>query len=494
LSKTFYWHDYETWGSDPRRDRPAQFAGLRTDGDLNPVGEPLVFFCRPADDLLPHPDACLVTRITPQRAERNGLIEAEFAQAVHRELVWPGTCGVGYNNIRFDDEITRNLLYRNFFDPYAREWKNGNSRWDLIDVLRLAHALRPEGIEWPKREDGVSSFRLEHLTAANGIEHAGVHDALADARATLGMARLLKEHQPRLFEYALSLRAKGRAADLLSRGGPVLHVSARYPAELGCIAPVLAVARHPVNANGIVCFDLRQDPEPLLELDAEEIHRRLFSRVEDLPDGVARIPLKTVHINRCPILAPMNALTAEAAERWQIDGAVVASHARSLQAASGLAEKVQRVHTLAVFSPEVDPDLMLYYGGFFPDADRREMARLHGLTPRELAEQRFAFEDPRLPEMLFRYRARNWPDTLSEEEREGWDSYRLRRLTDPDGGASIVLDAYRKRLIDLRAESAGNPRQLALLEELAQWAERVLDGSGSSAPAAARGCRPTGSP
>ena len=208
-------------------------------------------------------------------------------------MVRPGTCGAGYNSIRFDDEVTRHLLYRNFYDPYAREWQGGNSRWDLIDALRLAHALRPEGIEWPTHADGAAaSFRLEHLTVANGIEHADAHDALADVRATLGMARLLKARQPRLFDYALSLRAKRLVQDLLDQGGPLLHVSARYPAELGCIAPVLPVARHPVNSNGIVCFDLRQDPEPLLELDVEEVHRRLFTPTQDLPEGLQRIPLK----------------------------------------------------------------------------------------------------------------------------------------------------------------------------------------------------------
>jgi exodeoxyribonuclease I len=476
LSKTFYWHDYETWGPDPRRDRPAQFAGLRTDEDLNPVGEPLIVFCRPPYDLLPQPDACLVTGITPQRAEAEGLVEAAFANAVHRELVRPGTCGVGYNSIRFDDEVTRHLLYRNFYDPYAREWQGGNSRWDLIDALRLAHALRPEGIEWPTHADGAAaSFRLEHLTVANGIEHADAHDALADVRATLGMARLLKARQPRLFDYALSLRAKRLVQDLLDQGGPLLHVSARYPADLGCIAPVLPVARHPINSNGIVCFDLRQDPEPLLGLDVEEVHRRLFTPAQELPEGLQRIPLKTVHINRCPMLAPMKTLTAEAAERWRIDDALVAHHARSLQDATGLAEKVQRVHMLAAPSQVTDPDLMLYSGGFFSDGDRREMARLRALTPQELAEQRLGFEDTRLPEMLFRYRARNWPHSLSEEEREEWDAARLQRLTEPGAGASVVLDAYQERLVTLRGESADDPERLALLEDLEQWADRLMD-------------------
>jgi exodeoxyribonuclease-1 len=58
---------------------------------------------------------------------------------------------VGYNSLRFDDEVTRNTLYRNLYSPYDREWQNGNSRWDIIDMVRACHDLRPEGIVWPRR-------------------------------------------------------------------------------------------------------------------------------------------------------------------------------------------------------------------------------------------------------------------------------------------------------------------------------------------------------
>jgi len=165
---SFYWHDYETFGVDPCRDRPAQFAGQRTNRDLEPIGEPLVVYCKPARDVLPSPMSCLITGITPQRAERDGLIEAEFAARLHEELAEPGTCAAGFNSIRFDDEFTRNLLYRNFYDPYAREWENGNSRWDIIDLARMCYALRPAGVEWPRHADGAASFRLEDLSGPGG--------------------------------------------------------------------------------------------------------------------------------------------------------------------------------------------------------------------------------------------------------------------------------------------------------------------------------------
>jgi len=476
LSSTFYWHDYETWGADPRRDRACQFAGLRTDTDLNEVGDPLVIFCRPAADLLPQPEACLVTGITPQRALAEGLIEAEFARRIESALAQPNTCGVGYNSIRFDDEVTRNLFYRNLLDPYGREWRNGNSRWDLIDVLRLAQALRPEGIEWPKREGGVPSFRLEELTGANGIPHLGAHDALADVRATIGMARLLKRAQPRLFDYALTLRDKHRVRAMLDECKPLIHASARFPAAQGCIAPVLPVAPHPSNSNGVICFDLREDPTLILDLSVEEIRTRLFTPVAELPEGVSRIPVKTIHANHAPMLAPLATLSAGAAERWSIDPDLVAEHAAKAAAAAGaIRERVQEAHQGQDRPAETDPDLMIYSGGFFSDSDRRTLERLCQLPPEALSAAQPRFDDPRLPEMVFRYRARNWPETLTPDERETWDAYRLTRLTDPSGGGSITIDQYEQRLTELAEVHATDPAKIAVLEALSEWGDSLMD-------------------
>ncbi len=211
-SHTFLWHDYETFGADTRRDRPAQFAAVRTDAQLNEIGEPLMWYCQPANDYLPDPTSCLITGITPQQAWERGLPEREFAQKIADEMAQPGTIGVGYNTIRFDDEITRFMFWRNLIDPYAREWQNQCGRWDLLDVVRLAYALRPDGIVWPTKEDGSQSFKLEHLTKANGLQHEAAHDALSDVRATIALARLIRQHNPKLFDFALALHKKDRVA------------------------------------------------------------------------------------------------------------------------------------------------------------------------------------------------------------------------------------------------------------------------------------------
>lgn len=471
---TLYWHDYETFGTDPARDRPAQFAGLRTDLDLNPIGEPLAIYCKPAADMLPQPEACLVTGITPRLALEKGLNEAEFIGRIHEQLSQPGTCGVGYNSIRFDDEVTRYTLYRNFYDPYLREWQHGCSRWDIIDMVRLCYALRPEGIRWPTNGDGNPSFRLEDLTAANGLAHDAAHDALSDVKATVAVARLIKEKQPRLYDYVFRLRNKKEVLSMLNVRDKqaVLHVSSMYPAGYGCAAVVAPVALHPVNKNGIVVYDLRYPPDELLQLDEAQIRERLFTRSEDLPDGIDRVHLKTVHINKCPIVAPLNTMTPGAAQRLQIDLQQAERHLETLRQATGLESKIQAALAGNSFEPGKDPDTGLY-NGFFSDGDRERIAVVRQTPPDRLALLRPAFDDPRLPELLFRYRARNWPETLNPEERARWEEFRLERLTRPDGGGSIALEEFESRLQTLAERPDLTGRQMEILEELAEYGAMV---------------------
>jgi exodeoxyribonuclease-1 len=474
VSETFYWHDYETFGVDPSRDRPVQFAGLRTNAALEVIGEPLVLYAAPALDVLPHPEACLVTGITPQQALAEGVPECEFIRRIHDELVQPGTCGVGYNSIRFDDEVTRYTLYRNFFDPYAREWKSGNSRWDLIDVLRLTHALRPEGIEWPTGEDGRPSFRLELLTAVNGIGHEAAHDALSDVKATIGMARLIRERQPKLYNYALQLRDKQFVLEQLDLQAmkPVLHVSGMFGADRHNIALVAPVARHPVNKNEIICFDLAADPAPLEALSPEKLAELLFARAADLPEGMERPGIKTLHINRAPIVATPKLLDQATAERLGIDVGRCREHRAQLAAIAGLPAKLQDIYRNRSLPVQDDPDRMLYSGGFFSDADRRVMDRVRAASPEQLAGESFVFEDGRCQEMLFRYRARNFPESLSDSERAQWEEQRFQYLTDAAAGGPITLEAYQDTIE--RLSSSATPEQQAVLDRLLEYGDGLL--------------------
>ncbi|MCA6064461.1 exodeoxyribonuclease I [Thalassolituus marinus] len=473
---TIVWYDYETFGASPAWDRPAQFAAIRTDEDLNEIGEPTEIFCRQSDDYLPHPQAVLVTGITPQDCQSRGVSETEFMATVNRVFSEPGTCSAGYNSIRFDDEFTRYGLYRNFFDPYAREWQSGNSRWDLLDVARCAYALRPEGIEWPVNDEGRVSFRLEHLTAANGLDHGKAHDAVSDVRATIALARLIRDKQPKLYRYLFDLRFKHQVGALVDvqNHKPLVHISGMYPVEQGCMAIVVPLCWHPTNKNSVIVYDLHSDVEALISLSAEEIAQRVFTRNADMPEGMTRLPLKEVHINKSPVLAPAKTLTPDQAERWGLSGDVLRTNLATLKNAGDLTAKLHQVFSGREFAPATDVDAQLY-DSFFPAADKQAMATVHELSPWDLADWPAPFRDARGEEMLFRYRARNFPDTLNEDERERWEQHRVARLMNPQPpGALLNFEKFATELQLAAQQVADNPVKLQWLQDLQLYAESIF--------------------
>lgn len=471
-AQTYLWHDYETWGADTRRDRPVQFAALRTTLELEPVGDACALICNPPRDRLPQPQACLITGLVPQDAQRDGMIEAEFAAAVHEQLAIPGTCSVGYNSLRFDDEVTRQLLYRNFYDPYAREYEHGNSRWDLIDLARLCYALRPQGIEWPLREDGSPSFKLEHLAAANHLHQTRAHDALSDVEATLALARLIRVRQPKLFTWHFALRNKQRVFALLDIANmtPLLHVSQRYPAERGCLAVVVPLAEHPQRKNEIIVADLDADPA-WSQLDSDGIRERLFVSRNDLPEGVERVPLKTVHVNRSPALAPIETLRGVDNTRIRLDLDRCMAHLEIIRATEGLAQRVRDAFAQERASEAVDPDLGLY-SGFANGGDRRRCTQVRATPPQQLGVRDFGFTDPKYDELLFRYRARNWPETLSGAENVRWLGHRRDCLMRDTPLSTLTFKQYDAEIARLRLELPPGEKQ-ALLDRLEAWGREL---------------------
>lgn len=465
---SIYWYDFETFGKDPRRNRASQFAGIRTDEELNIISEPLVFYCKPADDFLPEPMACWITGISPQKALAEGVCEAEFIKCIEREFSVPGTCVAGYNSIRFDDELSRQLLYRNFYDPYEREWKNGNSRWDIIDMVRLCAATRPDGINWPKREDGATSFKLDQLTLANGIEHADAHDALADVIATIEVAKLIKCKQPKLFDYVYKLRNKRvvqSEIDMQSRK-PILHVSMMYPASKGCLALVMPLCQHPTNNNGIIVYDLRDNPDTWRSLSVQEIRSRIFTSEEDLAAGVQRIPLKTLHLNKCPIVTSPAVLESERARLYGIDIEACRAHWDMLQSDRSIVQKVTDVFSEEYTQKETDPDYMIYSGGFFSETDRKLMSMIRTASAEELGRLDLPFRDQRLATMLRRYRARNYKDTLTAAELEHWNAFRQQRLTSVQ-----AQEEYRQSYAE--AKQKADDKDLPLFESLDKYVASI---------------------
>jgi exodeoxyribonuclease-1 len=472
---SFLFHDYESFGARPRIDRPSQFAAIRTDAELNEIDEPIACYCQPTRDVLPDPDAVLITSITPQQAQREGVPEPEFFARVHEAMSAPGTCVLGYNSIRFDDELTRHGLWRNFFPPYDREWRNGGSRWDLIDPLRAAYALRPQGLDWPAREDGAPSFRLEHLTAANGIAHAGAHDALVDVRATLALARRLRAAQPKLWQFLLTHRDKRSAARLLDLAKPamVLHTSTRFPAERGCTTLVTPLAAHPSSPQGVIVFDLMADPAPLLDLDVDDLRDRIFVSRADLPDDIERVPLKTVHLNRCPVLAPASTLAGVDLDRIRLDPLRCERHLERLAEYRGLlSAKLALVFATERDFSGADPEADLY-GGLPPDSDLGLLPKIRRATGNELAAFDALLHDLRYRELLFRYRARHHPQSLDAAESERFRAWVHGKLVDGRDDPLHTIAAKRLRIAELREQHVADGAKQAVLDQVEAWIDDI---------------------
>lgn len=465
----FLFHDYETFGTSPALDRPAQFAAIRTDADFTVTGEPEVFYCKPADDYLPQPEAVMITGITPQEALAKGDNEATFARRIHDLFTVPKTCVVGYNNVRFDDEVTRNIFYRNFYDPYAWSWQHDNSRWDLLDAMRACYALRPEGIHWPENDDGLPSFRLEHLTKANGIEHSNAHDAMADVYATIAMAKLLKTRQPRLFDYLYTYRGKNKLMTLIDvpQMKPLVHVSGMFGAWRGNTSLVAPLAWHPENRNAVIMVDLAEDVSVLLDLDADALRERLYTAKADLGDALP-VPVKLVHLNKCPVLAQQNTLRPEDADRLGINRQRCLDNLKILRENPQVREKVVAIFADAEpFVPSDNVDTQLY-NGFFSDADRAAMKIVLETDPRNLPALDITFADKRIERLLFNYRARNFPGTLDETEQQRWLQHR-RNVFTPE-----FLQGYAQELEALWGQYEGNSEKQALLKALYQYAQETV--------------------
>lgn len=472
-TQTLFWYDLETSGINPREDRVMQFAGQRTTLKLEPLGEPVNVLVRLSEDVLPAPDAVLLTGITPQQTIAEGMTEAEFLRYFHENVVTPGTIFVGFNSIRFDDEFMRFLHYRNFHDPYEWEWQDGRSRWDLLDVVRMTRALRPEGIQWPV-VDGKPGNRLELLTKANHISHEGAHDALADVLASIDLAKLIRAKQPKLFEWLLTYRDKAKVASLVEKNEPFVYSSGKYDNDTEKTTVAVRVASHP-KKQGALVYDLRHDPTPFLDLSPAALANRW--RWTSEPEAPPRLPVKTMQYNRCPAIAPLNVLDAASQDRIHINLETIAKHRKILAEHPAFAEHLlaaleildnEQTARQAATTLAVDARL---YDGFFPDSDKTVMGVIRAAKPEELTELAADLHDARLKELLPLYKARNFSKALTDEERKVWEAYRYHRFM--DGGTESRLAKYMHRLGQL-AETTKEPNKRFVLEELQLYAESIL--------------------
>lgn len=468
MPQTFFFYDLETSGLNPRQDRIMQFAGIRTDVHLKPIGEPYNILVKLNDDTLPSPDALMVTGITPQQTQADGYTEAEFAQLLLDEVFTADTVSIGFNNIRFDDEFIRALFWRTFRDPYEWAWRDGRSRWDMLDVVRMTRALRPDGIEWPV-VDGKEVNKLELITKQNKIDHFKAHDALSDVEALIAVTKLIKDTQPQLYEYLFAMKDKKKVQELvnLEDKKPFVYVSGRYDAEFhkATVAFPLTAGR---NGNVIV-YDLRYDPTPFLHKSPDDLAKILFASWDERQaDGFQKLPVKELQYNRAPAVAQLGVLERE--DGWgriSLDQDTIKKHRDILLSAPEFAENIRSLFEGRPEFPKGPDAEAQLYDGFVPDVDKLRIEKVRTANQEQLADMHPDFTDERLAPLLLRYKARNYPKSLAEDEIVAWEKWRSARI-------QKQLPAFVARLQYHASHTGGDEAKEFVLQELQLWAESIV--------------------
>ena len=360
--KTFFFYDLETSGLNPRFSRVMQFAGIRTDMDLNPIGEPINVLIKLSDDILPDPGAVMVTGITPQQTLADGLTEPEFCKLLIDDVFTADTITVGFNSVRFDDEFIRHTLWRNFYDPYEWAWSEGRSRWDMLDVVRMTRALRPQGLKWPIDENGKAVNKLELIAKENGLLHTKAHDALSDVEALIGVAKLIKQKHGKLFDYLLAMRDKKAVAKLvnLENPEPFVYASGRYDAQFEKTTVAFPIAPG-AKPGSVLVYDLRYDPTPFLSASPTALASVIFAdRQTRESEDFQRLPVKELSYNKCPAVAPMGVLDADSQERLQLSLETVQRHMKVLSANPAFGGAVREAFEMREpFEPSTDVEAQL---------------------------------------------------------------------------------------------------------------------------------------
>lgn len=480
MQPNFYFYDLETSGISARECRIMQFAGQRTDMGLKPIGESESFYIKLTPDILPDPDAILITGITPQKTLTDGITEAEFLKYFYKNIAQPGTIFVGFNNIRFDDEFIRFISYRNFYDAYEWQWRNNNSKWDILDVSRLTRALRPEGINWPFDSEGKPSNKLELLAKANKLNHFKAHDAASDIKATIAVAELIKQKQPKLFDYLLTMRDKKLIEELVKKPEPFIYCSGRYNGEYQKTTVVITLTTHPTQKGAIFVYDLRVDPAKWAKKTPQQLAEYLAKFKYE--EGEKRLPVKQLQFNRCPAVAPLSVLDEASQKRLKLRLGEINKNLKTLltysdfgknfQEAVKLNER-QKQASLIIDINDVDSQL---YDGFFNDEDKAKMDIVRAANQEDLADLHLAFNDARLEKLLLLYKARQFPKSLSADEQAKWEAYRQHKLLAGDDQSEFAR--YVKRLNELSVKEGLTDEQRYLLEELKYYAESILPYSG----------------
>ena len=441
---TYVFYDTETTGTDTAFDQVLQFAAIRTDDELNETGR-FEIRCRLLPHIVPAPDAIQVTGIAPKRLDDPALpSHYEMACAIHDRLAaWSPAIFLGWNSIHFDEHLLRQAFYQNLLPPYLTN-TGGNGRADMLHITRAVCSLSPGLLTVPTDADGQPRYALDRIAPANGHVHADAHDALADAAATLHMARLVMNGAPSLWHSFTQLATK-KAATRFVHTEPVFHLFRRAGGMAWtCVTPI---AVNPDNQAEIRLYDLDTDPADLAKLSDDELAARAAG---------SNPPLTRLKTNQCPI-----ALTPDQAANAGL--AAPESLPLTRDRVDRLCnERELRERLLAALPPKQPADTthveQQIYDGFPGATDESTMRRFHTVPWDQRPALVGAFRDSRLRHLGNRLLFVERPDLLSPAYRKTCRDAVHRRLTataDTPWRTVPAAIAAIDRLLEATPETAG---------------------------------------
>lgn len=427
-------YDTEANDKDPRHGQITQFGAIRADMDLNELEE-LNLRVRRLPWVVPMPEALRVTGMDPRDLEGPGTVSEYEASGQIEKFLVPGygvqRVNLTFNGIRFDDEIIRTMLFRNLRNPWFSSGKL-TTKVDLLNLVQLVHSIDPEAVVVPRDEDDKLKWKLDRLCPANGIA-IDAHDALGDARATLALARLIKERAPWAWAIALDCGLASKVESLLEgavKTGRPIYLFTHFGAPEIIPCAVLGTDRK----KKWIMADLRCEQRPT---EPGEIAEALFTR---------GTPFPVIRSNSGPLI--VDAAIAAKMDKT-IDPSGIAAKAMEIKLSKGLRDKaVEALNSCAYESTDaVATSESRIYAGFIPERDKPSMTKFHRSTWEERTG--IQFSDDRLRDFaarIFVDAVRAGEFSVSNERLAEFEAACAEAISRPYAGDEVKWGTLRKAL------------------------------------------------
>ncbi|VFP83850.1 exodeoxyribonuclease I [Buchnera aphidicola] len=464
INKSFIFYDYETFGLNISLDKVAQFCSIETDNDFKFIRKKTILFCYPPIDYLPDPNSILITKILPQYTQQYGLNEYCFTKKIYDIFSQKNSCIIGYNNINFDNLITRNIFYRNLLDPYEWSWKNGNFSWDVLNIVRAFYIFYPKTMLWYRKINGTVSFKLSDITSINNIIHINAHDAYSDVMATFLIVQFLYKKNKKFFLFLYKISHKKFILNFISQNynKPFFYLSSFFGSKNNNFGCIMILGMHPKFNNNLIIINLSINFKKIFHLYSYCVRDKL--KIHQLFD----CGIQVVCINKSPLFFSYNSLSKQDCKRLNINYSRCQKNFFLLKNNTLLKNWILSFF-LKSEKNEVDDnvDLMLYKN-FFNSSDKMLFSFIHSHVPLQWINWYPEFIDTRIKEIFFRLKARNFIKLLNFNEIKRWQLYCKHKIN------STYIKKYIRKIRFLQLKHRLDKKNFFLLEQLIIYVNQII--------------------